>query len=127
MKIKHFTDVEAAQFESDDIKGVSLRILLGKGDGARNFWMRTFEIAPGGFTPKHSHDWEHEVFVHAGAGEVYGNGKWHPMEVGNVLLIPANEEHQMRNLTDQPLIFLCLVPSKAPESVASGDNSPESQ
>ncbi len=74
--------------------------------------MRVFEIAPGGHTPKHAHDWEHEMFVHSGAGEVYGNGQWQPMNAGKVLFIPANEEHQMRNTGKDLLVVVCLVPAQ---------------
>lgn len=77
--------------------------------------MRVFEIAAGGNSPRHSHDWEHEVFVHSGEGEFYGNGKWNPVTAGNVVFIPGNEEHQIRNIGTEKLIFVCLIPSGAPE------------
>lgn len=34
------------------------KIAIGKADGATNFTMRVFTLAPGGFTPKHIHTWE---------------------------------------------------------------------
>lgn len=115
MKIKQYTAVKATHFNSDIAKGVAARVVIGKSDGAANFYMRVFEIAPGGYTPRHAHDWEHEMFIHAGAGEVYGNGQWHPLRPGKVVLIPGHEEHQLRNPGREPLIVVCLVPGRAPE------------
>jgi quercetin dioxygenase-like cupin family protein len=115
MKIKQYTDISATRFESDNVKGVAGRVVIGKKDGADNFCMRVFEISPGGNTPKHAHDWEHEIFVHAGEGEVYSNGRWNPVKPGNVVFMPANEEHQIRNAGKELFAFVCLVPSKAPE------------
>jgi quercetin dioxygenase-like cupin family protein len=115
MQIKSFYAVEATHVDNELVKGVTGRVVIGKGDGAENFCMRVFEIAPGGHTPKHVHDWEHEIFVHSGAGEVYGNGTWNGFSTGNVVFVPANEEHQIRNSGKELLTFVCLVPSKAPE------------
>jgi len=115
MKIKKYTDINATQFESDKVKGVAGRVVIGKKDGADNFCMRIFEISPGGYTPKHAHDWEHEIFIHSGEGEVYSNGRWNPAMPGNVVFMPANEEHQIKNTGNKVFVFVCLVPSKAPE------------
>ena len=115
--MKHiiYSDVKPTNFDNGPARGVAARVVIGKQDGANNFCMRVFEIAPGGHTPRHAHAWEHEMFVHAGVGEVYGNGRWQPMAAGNVLFIPGNEEHQMKNTGTAPLIVVCLVPPTAPE------------
>ena len=115
MKIKKYADVKATHFESDKAKGIAGRVVIGKDDGADNFCMRVFEISAGGNTPKHSHDWEHEIFFHSGEGEIYGNGRWTSVKSGNVVFMPSNEEHQIRNAGKESLIVVCLVPSKAPE------------
>ncbi len=115
MKLKQYAEVEATHFNTDIAKGVAARVVIGKADGAPNFCMRVFEIAAGGHTPLHSHAWEHEMFIHAGVGEVYGNGQWHPLRPGKVVLIPGNEEHQLRNSGPEPLVVVCLVPGSAPE------------
>ena len=115
MKIKKYTDVEPTRIDNDVAKGISARVLIGKNDGAENFCMRIFEIAEGGFTPKHTHDWEHEIFVYKGRGEVYKNGKFMPIESGVSIFIPGNEEHQMKNTGSEPLVFVCLIPKGVPE------------
>jgi quercetin dioxygenase-like cupin family protein len=115
MQIKEYAKVEATHFDSEVAKGVAARVVIGKKDQAENFYMRVFEIAPGGHTPRHAHDWEHEMFVHAGQGEIFGHGEWRPLAPGKAVFVPANEEHQMRNNGGEKLVVVCLVPGSAPE------------
>ena len=115
MKLINYTSVTPTHFSNDQAKGVAGRVVVGKNDGANNFCMRIFEIAPQGSTPKHVHPWEHEMFIHAGSGEIYGNGQWNPIEPGNAIFMPPNEEHQVRNTGRGLLILACLVPPVAPE------------
>lgn len=115
MKIISYTDIPATAVTNNEAAGIAARVVIGKKDGADHFYMRVFVIAPEGHTPKHSHDWEHEVFFHAGEGEVYCKGEWKPVHAGSIAFIPANEEHQFKNVGKKPLIFACLIPSKAPE------------
>lgn len=115
MKLINYESVTPTYFNNDAVKGVAGRVVVGKADDANNFCMRVFEIAPQGFTPKHSHPWEHEMFVHSGAGEIFSNGKWYPIGPGSVIFMPPDEEHQVRNTGKETLILACLVPSTAPE------------
>jgi quercetin dioxygenase-like cupin family protein len=115
MKIIGYRKITPKHFDNNEMKGVAGRVLIGQHDGAENFYMRLFEIAPGGYTQKHTHNWEHEIFIHSGKGEVYTNGNWHPVNADNVIFIPANEEHQLKNNDHDVFIFVCLIPSKAPE------------
>ena len=115
MRIKQYAEVEATHFDSGPAKAVAARVVIGKKDEAQNFYMRVFAIGPGGHTPQHAHDWEHEMFVHAGAGEIFGNGAWNPMKAGNVVFVPANEVHQMKNTGQETLVVVCLIPAHAPE------------
>jgi quercetin dioxygenase-like cupin family protein len=115
MKMRGYRAITPTMFDNETMKGVAARVVIGSGDGAKNFFMRIFEIAPGGYTPRHTHDWEHEVFIHSGNGECYHGGQWHPLKPGDAVFIPALEEHQMRNTGNEVFVFVCLVPSKAPE------------
>ena len=69
MKIFHYQDVEAKDAEEGALK-LRVRWLITKEMGASNFAMRLFEMKPGGYSPFHSHPWEHEVFVLEGEGLV---------------------------------------------------------
>ena len=87
--------------------------------------MRQFEVAPGGFTPRHSHPYEHEVFVLEGQGVVLEGETEHPLSAGNVVFVKPNDVHQFRNTGDRPLKFLCLVPQSAMQQPAA--TTPECQ
>ena len=90
--------------------GVQMRMLIGPADAAPTFNMRMFDVAGGGHTPRHTHDWEHEVYILAGEGTVLAGGEGRPISPGQCIYIPPNEEHQFRNGGAGPLRFLCLVP-----------------
>jgi quercetin dioxygenase-like cupin family protein len=91
-------------------QGVSMRIMVGRADGAPNFALRQFAVEPGGHTPRHSHDYEHEVVVIGGAGTAEYDGEQHAIRDGDVLLIQPNVTHQFRADRGAELRFLCLVP-----------------
>ncbi|SHE44978.1 Cupin domain-containing protein [Desulfacinum infernum DSM 9756] len=115
MKIQSYKDVEPTVFDNDVAKGVAGRVLIGKEDGAQRFCMRFFELQPDGHTPRHTHDWEHEIFIHEGEGAVLKEGNWVPVRAGDAVFIPPNEDHQIKNTSEAPLRFICLIPSGPPE------------
>lgn len=96
----------------DGVKDVSMRVLLGREHGMPHFSMRHFVVAPGGHTPHHAHDYEHEVVVLAGRGEAEQAGERTEISAGDVLFVAADAVHQFRNTGDEPLQFLCLVPTE---------------
>ncbi len=98
--------------DMDGVSGVSMRMMVGRDDGAPNFSMRHFTVEPGGHTPRHSHNYEHEVFIVAGQGRVEHDGEFADISAGDVLFVEPNKVHQFVNDGEQPLQFLCLVPSK---------------
>lgn len=92
-------------------KGVVMQWLLDVRCGAENFAMRRFVIEPGGYTPRHSHPWEHEVYIIRGVGEVAHDHQVSGFAPDTAVLIAPDEEHQFRNTGVEPLEFICLVPS----------------
>ncbi len=115
MKHIHYKDIAPVTIEHQEAVNVSGRLLIGGKDGAQNFVMRCFEVGPGGHTPRHIHEWEHEVFVHQGRGKVLLEDAWHDLSPGSVVFVPGNVEHQFQNKSDAPLTFICLIPSGPPE------------
>lgn len=115
MKIQHYSNIPFTKFNAPGVKDTTGRVAIGKADGATHFCMRVFEVEKNGYSPRHTHDWEHEIFIHQGNGEVYQEGRWAPVVPGSTLFIPGNEEHQIRNAGDQTLVFVCLIPAGAPE------------
>lgn len=111
MKVFHYSEVEAKDADEGAYK-LKIRWLITNDMGAENFAMRLFEIEPGGYSPFHSHPWEHEVFILEGEGVVVGAGGERKFKLGDVIFIPPNEEHQFKNSGTKTLKFLCLVPHK---------------
>ena len=68
---------------------------------------------PAGYTPRHSHPYEHEVFVLEGDGVVLEGDAEHPFTAGDVIFVTPDEVHQFRNTGTRPLKFLCMVPNSS--------------
>ena len=85
-------------------------VLVGRDEGWDGWAMRLFEVAPGGHTPRHTHDWPHINVVVAGEGVLHVDGVEHPIEPGTSGFVPAGSTHQFRNTGDAPLEFVCIVP-----------------
>ena len=98
---------------------VDMAVMLGREDGAPNFAVRQFRVEAGGHTPRHAHDYEHEVFIVSGTGEVHLAGADRAVRPGDVVYIPAEAEHQFR-AGAEGLRFLCM----APVSRNCGDPTP---
>lgn len=88
-------------------KGVKVKYLLHKGVGAKRIQLRLFTIEVGGHTPLERHSHEHEVFILKGKALVKGGSRQIVVTSGNVLFIPSQEEHQFKNIGDEPVEFLC--------------------
>lgn len=108
---KNLSSIDAQTVTMPGAENVRMQLLCGPGDGCPNFAMRKFIVAPGGSTPKHQHDYEHEVLILSGEGQVFGNGREQPLRAGDVFYVPANELHQFRNTGTVAMEFICLVPA----------------
>jgi quercetin dioxygenase-like cupin family protein len=109
--MKHFNyQCVKEEKEGAPAKGVKLRRLIKEDTGAPNFAMRSFTVEPGGYTPHHSHPWEHEVFILSGSGIILGEKGEEILKAGDVVYMPPNEKHQFRNSGSEDLSFLCLIP-----------------
>ena len=113
MKVQNHRQVEEQRVEMEGASGCTVRWLVGEADKAPNFAMRQFEVAPGGYTPRHSHPYEHEVYVLDGGGVVVEGDVEHRLSSGDVVYVAPGDVHQFRNTGDRPLKFLCLIPNSA--------------
>ena len=108
--------VDAYQLESTKVEiegavGVRIQWLIDESRGAPNFAMRRFIIEPGGQTPFHTHDWEHEVWVLRGRGLLVTDEGEREIGPDVAIFIEAGERHQFCALPEGSLDFLCLVPN----------------
>lgn len=111
--IRNIDEVHLNEVQMEGVQGARMALMLGREHGAPHFALRQFRVDNGGHTPRHSHDYEHEVFVISGVGTILLNGEEHPIRAGDTILVPADHEHQFCATGTAPgdeLRFLCLVP-----------------
>ena len=110
MLIRRVDEMEGTPVAMEGVKNVSMRLMVGRADGAPTFALRHFTVAPGGHTPHHRHNYEHEVYIVAGSGRAECDGEFHEVRGGDVLLVEPDRVHQFVNTGEEALQFLCLVP-----------------
>jgi quercetin dioxygenase-like cupin family protein len=112
MKVTNYYEVPLEEVNEKEAKDVKVRWLISDKDNAKNFAMRLFEIEPGGHTPYHAHDWEHEVFVLEGEGDVKIDEEKYSIKKDSVVFVEPNQKHNFTNTGNSILKFLCLIPYK---------------
>jgi len=113
MKVNHYDKIEEKPVEMPGASGCRVRWLVGEEDGAPNFAMRQFTVEAGGYTPRHHHPYEHEVYVLEGSGLVFEGDTQHAIAAGDVIFVKPGEVHQFRNTGTAAMKFLCMVPNSA--------------
>ena len=112
MIVKKYDEVEKEEVKREGAKNISVRWLIGEDSDAPNFYMRFFEVKPGGHSPFHSHPFEHEVYVLEGKGHINTEDKSIPLEKGSFALVVPGEKHQFVNKGDSIFKFLCIIPKE---------------
>jgi quercetin dioxygenase-like cupin family protein len=87
-------------------------VIIGPTDGAHNFAMRYFEIPPGGQSSFEHHLHDQGIMIMKGRARVLLGWEIHEVGPGDVIYIPQHEQHQFESISDEPLGFLCVIPSK---------------
>ena len=88
---------------------VKVKCLLHEGVGAERLQLRLFTIDVEGYTRLERHAHEHEVFMLRGRFLVRGGDKEVVASPRDVIFIPSYEEHQFKNIGDEPVEFLCTT------------------
>jgi quercetin dioxygenase-like cupin family protein len=112
----HRTDVQAEIVREPGAKEAVHRKLLDTPQGPDRFVLTEFEIAPGGATPPHHHDWEHEIFVLEGGMSLIfpGSDTTTSVKPGDAIFIPRNEPHGFVTGPDESCRFLVVAPTERP-------------
>ncbi|MGC9324651.1 MAG: cupin domain-containing protein [Desulfomonilia bacterium] len=108
MVAHHFLEIQELT-GIDQTKGVGMRVLIGKEHGAQRFIMRRFSVDAQGFTPRHTHPWEHEIYILNGTGTIHVENEQTEVREGMAVFIPPDTQHQIL-AGDRRLEFLCLIP-----------------
>jgi len=110
MKHMKASDRMPQPIEVEGAEGVKKAGLVTAGDGAPSAAMRLFELARGGHTPWHAHDWEHVVYIVEGEGVLKSENGDAAFRAGDAVLVEPDEEHNFVNTGGGPLKFICVVP-----------------
>ncbi|MFQ5491837.1 MAG: cupin domain-containing protein [Phycisphaerae bacterium] len=111
MKVKAIEDHDQGPVGMEGAQGIKMRMLIGPDEGAPNFHMRHFTVEPGGHSPHHRHDYEHEVLILKGTGLLKADDGDKPFRANDAIYVPANAMHQFQNTGPDPLEFICLIPA----------------
>ncbi len=112
MDIRNVKDVSPVSYGD----GVQKRVMLGPKQGAPTFVLRVFDLGAGGASPYHRHDWEHEIFILGGHGVAVGEKGEMPLQAGDAVLVPPNEQHCFKNAGTEPFRFVCVVPLRGEDT-----------
>ncbi len=93
MIIKKKEDFNPRIMEDGEASGIKFYPMLTAKDGAPTFAMRLFEIDPEGYTPRHRHSWEHEVYITGGSGFVLKGEEKVEIEKDDFIFVEPSELH----------------------------------
>ncbi len=93
----------------DSFKGVRRIELIGKYGEKTNTDLRYFEIEPGGYSSREHHQHTHVVIGARGQGVLLIGNERMILSKDDVAWIEPQEVHQLRNETNEPFGFYCIV------------------
>ncbi|MBD3212573.1 MAG: cupin domain-containing protein [Candidatus Lokiarchaeota archaeon] len=108
---KKIDDVENEVVTKANSTQTTVRWLITKDDGPTHFATRRFEIQPGGEVGLHQHTEEHHIYVLEGEAGFYNkDGFKFAAKRDEVIFIPPNEPHSIKNDSDKIFSFICIIP-----------------
>ena len=114
MKTVSLADVQKCPVDMEGAAKVCRQLPIGSADGSPMFSFRVFTLAPGGYTPYHTHAWEHINYIISGQGVlINGDGNEHPLTTGDFAFVNPDEKHQYRNASGtEDFVMICAVPKE---------------
>lgn len=89
-----------------DVKRIEL---IGRTGEKTAFDLRYFQIEPGGYTSLERHAHTHTVICVRGEGVLRNGDKQFPLRQLDVAYVPPLAVHQLRNESEEPFGFFCIV------------------
>ncbi|MEO7436053.1 MAG: cupin domain-containing protein [Candidatus Binatia bacterium] len=104
--------VAVEPYAADDTRAGTRQVLIGPAEGAANFALRYFELAPGTTSSLDMHAHDHGVYVLHGRGRVRLGDEEHAIGPGDVVYVAPHDRHAFEAAGDVALGFLCVVPAR---------------
>jgi len=112
MPVGHSRALQGVPVTHPEAKLATMKALVGPDLGWNDHVMRLFELAPGGYTPRHAHEWPHINYIVSGQATLFLHGKENELTAGSYAYVPAGELHQFQNTGDEPFQLICIVPKE---------------
>ncbi len=112
MIVENASNVPVIKVNSSEAKFTSMKALVSKEEGWEGYVMREVEVLESGYTPKHSHPWQHINYMIEGDGELTIDGKVKKVTPGSFAYVPSGSLHQFRNAGKGIFKFICIVPEQ---------------
>ena len=100
--------------------GVRRIELIGKTGEESNFDLRYFEIEPKGYSSLEKHRHTHVIIGVRGVGEIQVDEQCYVVNQNDVLYIKPLAVHQLRNVSNSPFGFYCIVDRERDKPQAPG-------
>jgi len=105
-------EISYKEFNERGASKVRRKEVIDSKDESHRFYLRYYEIQPGGMTPYDIHNYEHIIIVTKGKGSLLtiidNVPKMEKIREKDVIFIKANEPHQIINTSNETLEFLCF-------------------
>jgi quercetin dioxygenase-like cupin family protein len=114
MKITNLDNTMKVLVEMEGARSAYKQVPISKLDGSPTCSFRVFTLEPEGYTPFHTHPFEHVNYIIQGSGAVVTeSGEERSVQKGDFVLVLPDEKHQYRNKSaDQPFVMICAVPKE---------------
>lgn len=112
MIVGHKKDVKKLVVTHPEAKDATMQVVISPAEGWEGHVMRIFEVAPGGYTPRHQHPWPHINYIIRGNATLFLKGEENHISAGSYAYVPAGELHQFKNIGEEPFEFICIVPEE---------------
>lgn len=112
MFIGNVKDMKMIPMTVPGANGAFKQVAVGPAQGWEGYVLRVMTLEAGGNTPQHKHPWPHINYVLSGQGSIFLDGQEYPAEAGTCAYLPANSEHGFKNLGDEAMQFICIVPEE---------------
>lgn len=106
-------NVERKIFTTEEVKGVIKNILVGPQDGAPNFIIRFFQVPVAGSTFDHAHPHEHGIVILHGKARIDIENETFELSPYDSVFVSGNDHHQITNIGDTSLGFICVIPRES--------------
>lgn len=112
MPVIKYEDVSPGEIKMEGAKRIRKANVIANEQGWQDHALRVFRIGPGGYTPRHEHDWEHVNYVIRGKGRLRLGNNVYELGERDFAFVPPNVEHQFENSSDADFEFICIVPNR---------------